>query len=154
MKHSTLVLAVFLAVCVFWSYGYSNEEFLKDVICISESGDNNLCNDLQDCIKQAPQCYMLPYYYCMRKVLPDGPGKCSKSEQAYGSEDNLNKIDECYLEITTLPNGDDWTTFPEFNTFLDCVQDIGDKCKSRGSSESGSSGSKESGSSGSSEDSK
>ncbi|GBN28960.1 hypothetical protein AVEN_166493-1, partial [Araneus ventricosus] len=63
-------------------------------------------------------------------------------------------VDECYSDITTLPNGDDWTSFPEFAPFLDCVQDLGYKCKSRGSSESsesGSSGSSESGSSGSSE---
>ncbi|GBM64048.1 hypothetical protein AVEN_251667-1 [Araneus ventricosus] len=118
MKHFILFLGVLYAVCVFWSYGYSNEEFLKQWNCISESGDEDLCKEFQDCITLVPQCYLLPYSYCMRKILPNGAGDCSKTEQAYGSEKQRLEVDECYSDITTLPNGDDWTSFPEFAPFL------------------------------------
>ncbi|GBO11174.1 hypothetical protein AVEN_248118-1 [Araneus ventricosus] len=102
MKHLILFLGVFHAVCVFWSYGYSNEEFLKQWNCISESGDEDLCKEFQDCITLVPQCYLLPYSYCMRKILPNGAGHCSKTEQAYGSEKQRLEVDECYSDITTL----------------------------------------------------
>ncbi|GBN28968.1 hypothetical protein AVEN_166499-2 [Araneus ventricosus] len=70
------------------------------------------------------------------------------------SEKQRLEVNECFSEILTLPNGDDWTSIPELAPFLDCVQNLGYKCKSRGSSESsesGSSGSSKSGSSGSNE---
>ncbi|GBM64055.1 hypothetical protein AVEN_251673-1 [Araneus ventricosus] len=53
----------------------------------------------------------------MRNILPNGPGHCSKTEQAYGSKKQRIEVNECYLEITTLPNGDDWTSFPELDPF-------------------------------------
>ncbi|CAL1271911.1 unnamed protein product [Larinioides sclopetarius] len=136
MKNFILVLGVFFAVCVFWSYGYSNEEFVKQWNCISESKDNDLCNKFQDCIKLVPQCNVLPYLYCMKKILPDGAGSCSETEQAYGNEKQRREVDKCYSDITTLPNGDDWTTFQEMAPFLGCVEDLGNKCKSRENSES------------------
>ncbi|CAL1286125.1 unnamed protein product [Larinioides sclopetarius] len=129
MKHFTLVLGVFFAVCVFRCNGYSNEEIFEDWNCISESGDNDLCNGFQDCLKLAPECLKLPYYYCIRKILPNGPGSCSKTQQAYGNKEKRIKINKCYADIAALPNGDDWTTNPELAPFLDCVELLGKKCK-------------------------
>ncbi|GBM64064.1 hypothetical protein AVEN_251679-1 [Araneus ventricosus] len=157
MKHLILFLGVLFAVCVFWSDGYSREEVFKQWNCISESGDEHLCNEFQDCFTLAPKCYLLPYSYCMRNILPNGPGHCSKTEQAYGSEKQRIEVANCYSDITILPNGDDWTSIPELAPFLDCVQYLGYKCKYRErseSSESGSSGSRESSKSRSRESSK
>ncbi|CAL1286126.1 unnamed protein product [Larinioides sclopetarius] len=154
MKHFTLVLGVFFAVCVFWSNGYINEDFLKQWHCISESGDNDLCNEFKDCIHLAPECLNLPYYYCMRKVQLDGPGSCSETEQLYVSKEHRIEINKCYAEVATMANGDEWVTNKEIAPFLDCVERLGEKCESRKSSkssESSSKGSSESSSSGSSE---
>ncbi|GBM64047.1 hypothetical protein AVEN_251666-1 [Araneus ventricosus] len=102
MKHLILYLGVLYAVCVFWSYGYSNEEFLEQWNCISESGDEHLCNEFQDCNTLIPQCYFLPYSYCVRNIVPNGPGHCSKTEQAYGSEKQRLEVNKCFSDITTL----------------------------------------------------
>ncbi|GBM64052.1 hypothetical protein AVEN_251671-1 [Araneus ventricosus] len=118
MKHLILYLGVLYAVCVSWSYGYSNEEFLEQWNCISESGDEHLCNEFQDCNTLIPQCYFLPYSYCVRNIVPNGPGHCSKTEQAYGSEKQRLEVNKCFSDITTLANGDDWTSIPELADFL------------------------------------
>ncbi|GBN28965.1 hypothetical protein AVEN_166497-1 [Araneus ventricosus] len=71
MKHFILFLGVFYAVCVSWSYGYSNEEFLEQWNCISESGDEHLCNQFQDCNTLIPQCVrkLFDHILCRAIVL-------------------------------------------------------------------------------------
>ncbi|GFY52325.1 hypothetical protein TNIN_282061 [Trichonephila inaurata madagascariensis] len=78
-----------------------NEEFLTIVNCVSESGDQDLCDDLLDCIDLEAKPFKDGYDNCTAILFPDGIGECTESQELHHSADDRKQ---------------------------DCIEDLGDAC--------------------------
>ncbi|KAF8794924.1 hypothetical protein HNY73_002838 [Argiope bruennichi] len=129
IQHTSLLLVVILTSHLFISNGSElNDKFLTEAQCISSAGDQEMCNAYLDLVSILPEKHLKPYYDCMNKILPNGIGKCSETEELYGSKEKLEELNACYKNNTDLPDGSDWTTNPDFRDFKDGVSIIGVKC--------------------------
>ncbi|PRD25317.1 UNVERIFIED_CONTAM: hypothetical protein NCL1_41264 [Trichonephila clavipes] len=100
-----LVVSVLAVSSVIAIKGYDNDfvnfNYRSDK-CISTSGDQSLCDELQSCIQKLPITLLNNFNECVSQIYPDGMlGKCNDQENLFGTMEQLNQYFHCFL--TKLP---------------------------------------------------
>ncbi|GFY67357.1 uncharacterized protein TNIN_369441 [Trichonephila inaurata madagascariensis] len=76
--------------------GYDDDLLIFDYKsdkCISQSGDQELCDEFQGCIQKLPKPLLETVNECLKQTYSDGMlGKCNDKENLFGTPTQLNQL--------------------------------------------------------------
>ncbi|GFY67422.1 uncharacterized protein TNIN_440741 [Trichonephila inaurata madagascariensis] len=127
-----LVLSVIAVSSVVALKGF-DDDFIsynkKTDMCISQSGDQKLCDDLVACNYKGPKKIATIFEKCVSENLPGGTlGKCNDTDTLFGKSDVFNKYFQCLLDH--LPQKSSLSDEDKnlFDNYKQCIYKQGDKC--------------------------
>ncbi|GFW65329.1 uncharacterized protein TNCV_395951 [Trichonephila clavipes] len=98
--------------------------------CISTSGNQKLCDELDNCIQKLPQTLLDNFNECLKQTYSDGKlGKCNDKENLFGTSKQLQQYFQCFLN--KLPQKSDLSDDErkQFDkTYKPCMLKVGKKC--------------------------
>ncbi|GFR27108.1 uncharacterized protein TNCT_293941, partial [Trichonephila clavata] len=84
----------------FVSFNYKSDQ------CISTSGDQKLCDELDKCIQELPKTLLDNFNECLKQTYSDGKlGKCNDKENLFGTPKELQQYFQCF--VNKLPQKSD-----------------------------------------------
>ncbi|GFY66516.1 uncharacterized protein TNIN_264581 [Trichonephila inaurata madagascariensis] len=94
------------------------------------SGDQQLCDELDNCIQKLPQTLLDNFNKCLKQTYSDGKlGKCNDKENLFGTSKQLQQYFQCFLN--KLPQKSDLSDDEQKqfdNTYKPCMVKVGKKC--------------------------
>ncbi|GBM97381.1 hypothetical protein AVEN_105093-1, partial [Araneus ventricosus] len=101
----------------------ANEKFVNNLDCISESGNQDLCDQfLKQCNSQLPEKILKAYYDCLADLKSD-VNKCSYNEQLYYSPEDRRQLNNCIFSQVdgSQLNGND---LQQLGYVSQCTEDL------------------------------
>ncbi|CAL1263327.1 unnamed protein product [Larinioides sclopetarius] len=124
----TLFLAAFVSGVIVMAD--DNEDFITSLLCVSSSGNQELCEQFFVCNNMMGKKYTDAYTECLGKSLPNGPGNCSETEQLYGSDPIIRAVNYCIMDKTN-DGENNWTMDKEMDNFKNCMVNLGKTCEAQ-----------------------
>ncbi|GFS99644.1 hypothetical protein NPIL_84301 [Nephila pilipes] len=101
-------------------------EFLAIRTCISQSGNQTLCDQFLECGYELPTPVAVADVTCIYTIHPRGPGNCSSHEELYGDTETRAKITACVDRTQTRTLTDEQNK--QMEDFKQCVRNVGKAC--------------------------
>ncbi|GFT90415.1 uncharacterized protein NPIL_342641 [Nephila pilipes] len=96
--------------------------------CVGSSGDQKQCDKLLACAKKLPQPLADTFQKCVKDTYPNGLGKCTDSQNLFGTSDDVQKYEACI--INNIPQKSDLNSdeLKQFKVYKKCVYKEGGEC--------------------------